>query len=147
MKVQLRLRRFGRHGWRVIRVIVLAFVSPLFEKGPSLGRVARALEIPLVLSMRRLVVLGFAVAVARQVALAGVTSWPEATLAIMIVIALPLMAALERVDPEETVKLAHALITRLGVGTARTVGSLYAMEPSKFDDHRDYPHGPKPARA
>ncbi|MDB4878552.1 MAG: hypothetical protein JWM41_4998, partial [Gemmatimonadetes bacterium] len=63
--------------------------------------------------------------------------WPDATLAIAIVLALPILGALERVHPQDVVELAKTLVTRFGVGGVRRMGSVYGQEPSKFDDHRN----------
>src|SRR5215467_1487623 len=65
----------------------------------------------------------------------------EATLAIAIVLAMPLLGALERVRPGEVVGLAKALVARFGEGGVRTMGSVFDVrEPSKFDDHRNDAH-------
>ncbi|MDB4878095.1 MAG: hypothetical protein JWM41_4541, partial [Gemmatimonadetes bacterium] len=63
--------------------------------------------------------------------------WPDATLAIAIVLALPILGALERVHPQDVVELAKTLVTRFGVGGVRRMGSVYSNEPSKYDDHRN----------
>jgi hypothetical protein len=117
-----------------LRVFVLTALSPLLEKNVLKNLVV---EVPLVFSMSRLIVLAFAVGMLRQLWHAGVAGWPEATLAIAIVLALPVLGAVEHVQPEQVTELARALLSRFGVGDARRVGSVYAsQEPSKFDDHR-----------
>ncbi len=56
----------------------------------------------------------------------------------VIVLALPMLGALERVRPTEVVELAKTLVSRFGEGGIRGLRSVYAeREPSKFDDHRD----------
>jgi hypothetical protein len=54
----------------------LIVTTPLVEKNPAKMLATRA---PVVLSMARVVVLGFAVAVLRQVWRAGIGGWPDAT--------------------------------------------------------------------
>jgi hypothetical protein len=118
-----------------IRTILLAVLTPLLEKNviKTLG-----VEAPVVFSMSRVIVLAFAVAMLHQIWHAGIAGWPEATLAIAIVLALPMLAALERVKPSEVVALAKTLVNRFGVGNTREMTSVYAesAEPSKYDDHR-----------
>ena len=119
-----------------LRCIALAAVTPLLEKN-----VLKTLnmDVPLVFSMSRLVVLAFATGVMRQLWYAGIAGWPDATLAIAVVLALPILGALDRVAPERVVDLATTLLGRVGNGEARRVTNAYAgtdREPSKFDDHR-----------
>ena len=119
-----------------LRTIALAAVTPLLEKNvvKTIG-----LDVPVVFSMSRLIVLAFAVGMLRQMWRAGIAGWPEATLAIAIVLALPVLAALERARPVDVLALAKALVNRFGAGAVRSVGNVYASprEPSKYDDHRD----------
>ena len=115
---------------------LLIVTTPLVEKNPAKTLATRS---PVVLSMARVVVLGFAVAVLRQVWRAGIAGWPEATLCISVVLALPIVGALERVRPMDVVSLAKTLVGRFGHGDVRSVANVYASpsaEPSKFDDHR-----------
>jgi hypothetical protein len=118
-----------------VRTIMLVILTPLLEKNviKTLG-----FDVPVVFSMSRVIVLAFAVAMLHQIWHAGIAGWPEATLAISIVLALPLLAALERVKPSEVVALARTLVNRFGVGSARAMTSVYSenAEPSKYDDHR-----------
>ena len=119
-----------------VRCIALAAITPLLEKN-----VLKTLnvDVPVVFSMSRLVVLAFATGVMRQLWSAGIAGWPEATLAIAVVLALPILGALDRVPPERIIDVATALIGRVGIGDTRRVTSAYAVaerEPSKFDDHR-----------
>jgi|GEM_PF-2946941 len=145
MKTNPTRRRRWKHDWWLARSVVLALLTPLLEKNPSKTRVSRC-HVPVVLSMARLVVLLFAAAMLRQIYLAGIAGWPEATLSIAVVLAIPLLSALERIKPEQTVRLMQSLFRRVGDGATRAVaasGSVYpsvfpgayASEPSKFDDH------------
>jgi hypothetical protein len=115
---------------------LLIVTTPLVEKNPAKTLATRA---PVVLSMARVVVLGFAVAVLRHVWRAGVVGWPDATLSMSVVLALPVVGALERVRPSEVVSLARTLVGRFGHGEGAGAWSApgqASTEPSKFDDHR-----------
>ena len=136
-RTRQQLVRCGRRSWRVVRALVLAVATPLLEKNPRKSRGNRRVDVPLVLSMARLVVLMFAVALTGQITRAGVAGWPEATLAMTIVLAVPLVNALERMTAGEAVGLAKAVVARFGEGATRTMGSVYPLEPSKWDDHRE----------
>jgi hypothetical protein len=115
--------------------LLLALLTPLLEK--NLIKTL-SFEAPVVFSMSRVIVLAFAIGELRQIWRAGVAGWPEATLAIAIVLALPLLGALERVRPSEVVGLAKSLVARFGEGGVRRMGSVFEYrEPSKYDDHRD----------
>jgi peptidoglycan/LPS O-acetylase OafA/YrhL len=118
-----------------LRVIALSALTPLLEKNVMK---TLALDLPVVFSMSRLIVLAFAAGMLRQLWRAGVAGWPEATLAIAIVLALPILSALEHATPTQVLELARALIDRVGVGGVRQVASVYdrSREPSKYDDHR-----------
>ena len=121
---------------RSLRTIALAALTPLLEKN-LLKTVT--LDVPVVFSMSRVIVLAFAVGMLRQLWRAGVAGWPEATLAIAIVLALPTLAALERLQPDDVLSLTKLLVARFGEGAVRTVASVYEAprEPSKYDDHRN----------
>ena len=114
----------------------LALLTPLLEK--NVLKTA-SLDVPMVFSMSRVIVLAFAVAMLRQVWKAGIAGWPAATLAIAIVLALPIVGALERCPPQQVVGLAKTLLNRFGVGAERQLANVYAAsrEPSKFDDHQE----------
>jgi hypothetical protein len=73
----------------------------------------------------------------RQIWRVGVAGWPEATLSIAIVLAMPLLGALERAKPAEVIGLAKALFRHVGLGGVRRGAVTLAGEPSKFDDHRN----------
>jgi hypothetical protein len=115
-----------------LRMIGLAALTPLLEKN-----VIKTLSVdtPVVFSMSRVIVLGFTVAMLRQIWYAGIAGWPDATLAIAVVLALPILGALEKVDPSQVVDLAKTLVGRFGAGDVRRLASAYAAEPSRFDDH------------
>ena len=123
-------------GLVLVRAAALAALTPLLEKNvvKTIG-----LNVPLVFSMSRLIVLAFAIGMLRQIWTAGVAGWPEATLAIAIVLALPVLGAIERVAPEQVLELAKVLIGRFGIGGGRTIAGVYPLEerePSRYDDHR-----------
>ena len=118
---------------RLGRSLLLAAVTPLLEKNVVK---TLSLDAPVVFSMSRVIVLAFAAAMLRQIWRAGVAGWPDATVAMAIVLALPLLGAIERVKPADALALARSLIGRFGMGGVRRVASAYAEEPSKFDDHR-----------
>jgi len=109
-----------------LRTIALAALTPLLEKNVSK---TLALDVPAVFSMSRVIVLAFAVGVLRQIWRAGVAGWPDATLAIAIVLALPILGALDRAQPDQVIDFAKTLIGRFGIGNT-------GQEPSKLDDHR-----------
>src|SRR5690348_10609577 len=88
---------------RSILAVLIAVTTPLLEKNPAKTRVHP--RVRLVFSMSRAVVLAFACAMLRQIWLAGIAGWPESTLAIAVVLALPLVSALERVRPEQVVAM------------------------------------------
>ena len=123
---------------RTLRAMALAAVTPLLEKN-VLKTVA--VEVPLVFSMSRVIVLAFAVGMLRQIWRTGVAGWPEATLAMAIVLALPVLAALDRAGDGAVLALARSLVGRFGVGAVGAVGAAPAngapdCEPWKYDDHR-----------
>jgi hypothetical protein len=118
-----------------IRFVIIV-LSPLIEKrgpGPYDGAG------PWMLSMKRVIVVLFAGVCAGQIAATGVVGWPMATLSVAIVVALPLMTALEAMPPHAALELAEHVIARLGVGSTGGTGAApahRAPEPSKWDDHR-----------
>ena len=121
----------------VIRNVVLPILSPFLEKNPLK---TFSLDVPVVFSMTRLIVLAFAVALLRQIWRAGIAGWPDAMLSIAIVVALPVVGALDRAKASEVVSFAKALVGRFGAGDIRPLGSVFnprGEEPSKYDDHRD----------
>ncbi len=83
-----------------------------------------------------MIVLAFALAVLRQIRRACVAGRPVATVSIAIVLALPLLGALERVKRADTIELVKTLFLPIGIGDVRRVASLLGEEPSKYDDHR-----------
>jgi hypothetical protein len=127
----------ARRGSNLVKGFILAIATPLLEKNAFKTAASRSFDVPMVFSMARLIVLAFAVAMLRQVWNAGIAGWPEATLSIAIVLALPILGALERARPDETLAFAKALVERFGEGATRQIGGLFALEPSKFDDHRE----------
>lgn len=118
----------GSHLLAAAKTVTVAVLTPLLEKN-----VAKTLatDAPVIFSMSRLIVLAFAAALLRRIWTVGVGGWPDATLSIAIVLALPMMGALERANPAEVLEVTRALVSRFGIGSG--IGS---REPSKFDDHR-----------
>ena len=110
-----------------MKSVLLAALTPLLEKNVLK---TFAVDVPLVFSMGRVIVLAFALGMLRHIWHAGVVGWPDATLSMAIVLALPVFSALDRVAPERVVDLAQAMVGRFGIGHP-AVG-----EPSKYDDHR-----------
>jgi hypothetical protein len=126
-----------------VRVLLLAIATPLLEKNASKTVEAQKLDVPVVFSMARVIVLAFAISMLHQSWRAGIAGWPEATLSIAIVLAMPILGALERVKPAEAVEFAKALLARFGLGeTGRGAADMLAGEPSKRDDHTDDRAGP-----
>ena len=114
--------------------VMMAVITPLLEKNPAKALAASGSAF--VFSMSRIIVLAFATAMLRQLWQAGVSGWPDATLSIAIVLALPLLGALDRVSPEQVVALGGALIGRFGIGEVGLSGPNGKREPSRFDNHR-----------
>ncbi|HET9684447.1 MAG TPA: hypothetical protein VFP15_10110 [Gemmatimonadaceae bacterium] len=117
------------------RVVAVAAITPLLEKNAIK---TLAVGVPLVFSMSRIVVLAFAAGMVRQLWKVGISSWPEATLAMTIVLALPMLGALERAAPEQTFDVLKTLIGRFGVGEQRAALSLFRSDlrdPSRYDNH------------
>ena len=72
--------------------------------------------------MSRVIVLAFAIGELRQMWRAGIAGWPEATLAIAIVLALPLLGAIERARPADVMELAKTLVVTLRRGRSTSHG-------------------------
>lgn len=113
---------------RAVRGAALAVATPLLEKN---ARKTVHLGLPFVLSMARLIVVAFAAVLIRLTWRHGVPGWPQATESIAVVLALPILNALERVDPKDVVALASTMLGRFGIG------AVESREPSKYDDHRE----------
>ena len=120
---------------RTARGVALAIVTPLLEKN-VLKTIS--LDIPVIFSMSRVILLAFACAMLRQIWRAGIAGWPEASLSIAVVLALPILGALDKVKPTDVLELAKVMLSRFGEGGVRRTASVYAAdaEPSKYDDHR-----------
>ena len=88
-------------------------LSPIAEKNPVKALSSLA---PIVLSMSRITVAVFTAVVAYRLANAATIGWPEATLAIALVFALPVLAALNKLSPSEVVAFGERIIERFGVG-------------------------------
>jgi peptidoglycan/LPS O-acetylase OafA/YrhL len=109
---------------------MLVMLTPLLEK--NVIKTA-GVDVPLVFSMSRVIVLAFAFGMLHHIWRAPGLGWPEATLAISVVLALPLLNAVERAAPSKLLALASKLIGRFGIGSVLPVSE---GEPSKYDDHR-----------
>lgn len=98
---------------RALMAILAVLLSPFAEKNPvkALSSVA-----PIVLSMSRVTVAVFTAVDAYRLATAKSIGWPEATLAIALVFALPVLSALNKVSPQEVVAFGARIIERFGVG-------------------------------
>ena len=114
-------------GLFMLRTMFFAALTPLLEKNvvKTIG-----IDVPFVFSMGRVIILAFGLGMLRYLWKADAIGWPEATLSMAIVLALPVFSALDRVTPERVVDLASTLFTRFGIGNGAS------REPSKFDDHR-----------
>ena len=116
------------------RAVLFAVLSPLAEKNPA--RFAMV-DTPFVFSMSRVIVACFSYGMFRQLQYAGIAGWPEATLCIALVYAIPILDALSKVSPQEVLAFGKAIIDRLGIGEVRQVGNLMDPRlPSKHDDER-----------
>lgn len=93
--------------------VLAVAISPLAEKNPlrALSSVA-----PVVLSMSRVTVAVFTGVDAYRLARATTIGWPEVTLAIALVFALPVLSALGKVSAPEVVAFGAKMIERFGVG-------------------------------
>ena len=121
-----------------VRAIALAVATPLLEKNAAKIAAAKSLRVNVVFSMARVIVLAFAIAMLHQSWHAGIAGWPEATLSIVVVLAMPILGALERLRPAEALQLLKSAIGRFGIGeTRRGVSRFMGEEPGKYDDHRD----------
>ncbi len=98
---------------RAALAVLATLLSPFAEKNPvkALSNIA-----PIVLSMSRVTVAVFTAVDAYRLATAETIGWPEATLAIALVFALPVLAALSKVSPEEIVAFGAKIIERFGEG-------------------------------
>lgn len=121
------LYRFGR-------ALLFAALSPLAEKNPS--RVL-AVDAPFVFSISRIIVTVFSYGMYRQMRTAGIAGWPEATLCIALVYAIPILDALSKVSVAEVVEFGRAIVARFGIGAVRVVDALISREPNaRTDDER-----------
>lgn len=123
-------RRDARGTWRTVG---LALLTMIVEK----NRFKRlGLNVPVVVSSMRVTIMAFTVVDLHRLWTIPVIGWPDATLAIANVLSLPLVRALERMEPEATVEVGKELLGRFGVGDVGHVVELHDREPSKYDDHR-----------
>lgn len=99
--------------WSWMRSAGAFIISPLAEKNPIKTYSSCA---PIVLSMSRIAVATFVVVDAIRLAHAVAIGWPEATLAIGLVFALPVLRALDKVSPHEVLAFGSIMMNRFGVG-------------------------------
>src|SRR5665647_1260653 len=119
-----------------LRAVTLAAITPLLEKN-AIKTVA--VDVPLVFSMSRIVVLAFATGMVRQLWKAGIASWPEATVTMTIVLALPMLGALERTQHRERQHDGHG---DGRFGPARDSGLPQLPDhPGGKREHHDPAHG------
>ncbi len=96
-----------------LRTGFLVLFSAIAEKNPIK---ALSVDAPVSLSMSRITVLVFTIAMADRLTHAKALGWPEATLSIALVLALPLLTALSKLSPREVALFGTALLARFGVG-------------------------------
>ena len=109
--------------YKVVRTVASTALTPVLEKSAVK---TMAMDSPIVVSMSRLIAVGFAAVMLKHFWHAGIGGWPDATLGIATVLALPVMNAIQRANPDEVVALTRVLVARMGTSA-----------PSKFDDHRN----------
>jgi hypothetical protein len=107
--------------YKVARTVGTTALTPVLEKN-VIKTVASSSG--LVVSMSRLIALAFAVVMLKEFWRSGIVGWPDATLGIATVLAIPIMSALERANPDEVLAVTRLLLARAS-----------GAEPSKFDDH------------
>ncbi len=120
--------------YRFCRAILFALLSCVAEKNPSK---VMAVDAPFVFSLSRIIVCIFTYGMYRQMVGAGIAGWPESTLCIALVYAIPILNALGKVEAHEVITFGAAIIQRFGEGAVRTVKNVYnpALEPNaKHDD-------------
>ena len=118
---------------RPLRTIVLAALTPLLEKNVIK---TITVDMPVVFSMSRVIVLAFAVAMLRQIWRAGIAGWPDATLAIAIVLALPMSGARTRQARRRPGAREDARRSLRRGRWPHDRRACTRVEPSKFDDHQ-----------
>jgi hypothetical protein len=109
--------------YKVGKAIGTTALTPVLEKNVVK---TMAMDSTWVLSMSRLIAVAFAIVTLKEFWNVGIDGWPEATLGIAVVLALPIMNAIGRANPDEVVALTRVLIARMGT-----------TEPNKLDDHRN----------
>jgi hypothetical protein len=98
---------------RALQQFAATVLSPIAEKNPvkALSSIA-----PVVLSGSRITVGVFTAVDAYRLAHAATIGWPEVTLAIALVFALPVLAGLSKVAPAEAIAFGEKILDRFGVG-------------------------------
>ncbi|MDP1859697.1 MAG: hypothetical protein Q8K82_13560 [Gemmatimonadaceae bacterium] len=100
------------HPWWVH---VLAFlVSPISEKNATKVLASFA---PIMLSGSRVTVAVFAYVMAKRLLETKTAmGWPESTIVLGLIFALPILAALEKVSPQDVVAFGEKIVGRFGLG-------------------------------
>lgn len=128
------IKRYLKRALRMFTVLALVMLSPLLEKNPQKVLASRA---PVVFSITRIVICAFAIGMFRQMLHAGVVSWPEVTLCVALIFSNHIAAALEKLPAADVVAFGRAIVDHLGVGDARTIGSLYPRVEEASTPERD----------
>jgi hypothetical protein len=131
-----------KSAYRWIRAIVFVLLSPILEKNASK---VLSVDAPVVISMSRCIVAALAWGMFLEIKKAGIVGWPEATFAIGLVYALPILHALDKSKPEDVLAFGRSMLERFGVGETRKIGSIIpADDPeTKVDRSAEVvPHAP-----
>lgn len=99
----------------IVLAILAAVLSPVMEKNPV--KLMSAVT-PFVFSMSRISVAVFTAVDAYRIAMAQSIGWPEATLALGCMFAIPLLRALDKVSAQEALAFGTEIVKRFGVGDA-----------------------------
>lgn len=102
--------------------VVVFIVSWVVEKNPSKQLYAFS---PVMMSMTRVTVAAFTIAMLHQIWYAGIVGWPESTFCIALVLALPLMSAFDKLGAGSVVDVFKTLLGRVGIGGTNEIGSAY----------------------
>ncbi len=119
--------------YKFLRAVVFVLLSPWAEKNSCR---ALSVDAPYVLSLSRCIVTAFSYGMYQQMVAVGIAGWPEATLCIALVYAIPILNALSQSKASDVLDFGKTLVNRFGVGEVRRVAALTAREPSKHDDER-----------
>jgi hypothetical protein len=130
---------------RALKSLGTTALTPVLEKNvvKTLGHAS-----PIVVSMSRLIAMAFAAVMLREFWRSGINGWPDATLGIATVLALPLMSNLERANPDEVLAVTRLLLARFGgVPSGPVIPSGAVVIPSEARDlHVQVPRNPEPSK-